>query len=184
MSELDTRLRGASVFGEVLSIDDTGEAQTITVRTHDNVERSGVEVVSIHGLATNAGDGASCLLIAIGGDQAHLVALPLMGIGTRFGNLPKGGVALYDDAGNHLALTADGNGTLALAALLRIVTQTLSIEAQAGSTVHGPVTFMDPVIFKQGVTFAGAVTLQSGASITGDLHVSGAITGASFNGHG
>lgn len=175
-------MRGGTVMGEVLAIDDTGEAQTITVRTHENVERSGVEVASIHGLATNPGDGSSCVLLAIGGDQAHLIALPLMGIGTRFGGVPKGGVVLYDDAGNHLALTADGNGTLALAALFRVVAQTVSIEAQAGSTLHGPVTFTDAVTFQQPVVFQQGVSFGAGANITGDLHVSGAITGATVNG--
>lgn len=162
MSELETTLRGAVVLGEVQSIDDAGEAQTITVQTHAGVVRSGVEVASIHGLAT--------------GDQGHLVALPLMGFGTRFGGVPAGGVALYDDAGNHLAFTADGNATLAAAGLLRLVVQTLSIEAQGGTTVHGPVTFTDPVTFAQGATFQADVTVQ------GNLRVSGAITGATVNG--
>lgn len=176
MSELETTLRGAVVLGEVQSIDDAGEAQTITVQTHAGVVRSGVEVASIHGLATNPGTGASCVLLAIGGDQGHLVALPLMGFGTRFGGVPAGGVALYDDAGNHLAFTADGNATLAAAGLLRLVVQTLSIEAQGGTTVHGPVTFTDPVTFAQGATFQADVTVQ------GTLRVSGAITGATVNG--
>ncbi len=176
MREVIEQSRGTIVLGEVQSIDDTGEAQTISVQTHDGVLRSGVEVASIHGLATNPGDGAACILLAIGDDQAHLVALPLMGIGTRFGRVPKGGVVLYDAAGNHLAFTADGNATLAAAALLRLVVQTLSIEAQAGSTVHGPVTFTDPVTFQAGVTFQADVT------INGALHVAGAATAASFNG--
>jgi hypothetical protein len=127
IDELITHARGTIVLGDVQSIDDTGEAQTISVQTHDGVLRSGVEVASIHGLASNPGDGAACILLAIGGDQAHLVALPLMGFGTRFGNLPKGGVALYDDAGNYLKFTADGDATLAAAALLRLAVQTLSI---------------------------------------------------------
>ncbi len=177
VDEIIHQSRGTVVFGEVRSIDDTGEAQTISVQTHDGVLRSGVEVASIHGFGTNPGDGAACILLAIGDDQAHLVALPLMGMGTRFGSLPKGGVVLYDDAGNHLKFTADGNATLAAAALLRLVVQTLSIEAQAGTTVHGPVTFTDAVTFQAGVTFQADVT------IGGALHVGGAVTGASFNGH-
>lgn len=177
MSELETAARGSIVLGEVLSIDDTGEAQTVTVRTHQDVVRAGVEVASIHGLATNPGNDATCILLAIGGDQGHLIALPLMGFATRFGKLPAGGAALHDDAGNHLVLTGDGNATLAAAALLRLVVQTLSIEAQGGSTVHGPVTFTDPVTFAAGVTFGADVT------IAGALHVAGPVTGASFNGH-
>ncbi len=178
MSEFETAFRGAAVLGEVLGIDDTGEAQTVTVRTHEDVVRTGVEVASIHGLASNPGNGSTCILLAIGGDQGHLVALPLMGIGTRFGKLRPGAAALYDDAGNHLVFTADGNATLAAAALLRLVVQSLSIEAQAGTTVHGPVTFTDPVTFAAGVTFGADVT------IAGALHVTGPVTGASFNGHG
>lgn len=176
MSEIEAAVRGAAVLGEVLAIDDGGEAQTITVRTHQDVVRSGVEVLSIHGLASNPGDGATCLLLAVGGDQGHLVALPLMGFSTRFGALPAGGVALYDDAGNHIAFTADGRVTVAAAALLRLFVQTLSIEAQGGTTVHGPVTFTDPVTFAADVRFQGNVTIQ------GSLAVAGAITGASFNG--
>lgn len=168
--------RGSIVRGQVIEIDDTGEVQTVTVQTHDGVVRSGVEVASVHGMSSHAGEGAWCLLLAVGDDQAHLVALPLMGTGTRFGNLPKGGAVLYDDAGNYLLLSADGNGTLVVASLMRMVMQTLSIEAQAGSTIHGPVTFTDAVTFQAGVTFQGDVT------IGGALHVAGAVTGATFNG--
>lgn len=182
-NEIIDHARGVGIFGEVLEIDDTGEAQTITVQTHDGITRSGVEVASIHGHASNPGVGASCLLLAIGGDQAHLVALPLMGIGTRFGGLPPGGAALYDDAGNFLKFTADGNGTLTTAALLRLVVQSLSIEAQAGSTIHDPVTFTDAVTFQAGVIFQAGVTFQSDVTIQGALHVGGPVTGASFNGH-
>lgn len=177
IGEIIDAARGSIVYGDVLSIDDTGEVQTITVQTHDGVTRSGVEVASIHGHGSNPGVGATCILLAIGGDQGHLIALPLMGNGSRWGSLPAGGGVLYDDAGNHLVFPADGNGTLAVAGLMRMVMQTLSIEAQSGSTIHGPVTFTDAVMFQAGVTFQGDVTVQ------GALHVTGAVTGASFNGH-
>lgn len=176
MSELFHRMNGQAVRGLVLAVDDTGEAQTITVQTHDDVVRSDVEVLSIHGLATNPGTGATAMLFAVGGDQGHLVSLPLQDFGARFGGLPPGGVTLHDDAGNRLTFPADGTGQLFTAALMRMMVQELLVQAQAGTTFRGPVTFEDAVTFKAAATF------QQDVSIAGALHVAGPVTGASFNG--
>ena len=177
LHETATQMRGLVSQGVVQSIDDTGEAQTVTVETHEGVIRSDVPVLSIHGLASNPGEGATCLLLAVGGDQGNLVALPLQGFGTRFGGLPAGGAGICDDAGNRLVFPADGSGLIATAGQLRLLVQTLLIEAAGGGTIHGPMTFTDAVTFQADVTF------QANVTIGGSLHVTGPVTGASFNGH-
>lgn len=76
--------------GLVLSIDDTGQVQTATVRTTDGAIYSGIEVYQPFGAASvPPGDGAIALLFAVGGDPANMVAL-LANPSIRFGGqLPR-----------------------------------------------------------------------------------------------
>lgn len=182
MRELEQRGRGGVVQGLVLSVDDTGEAQTITVETHDGVVRSGIPVMGIHGLASHPSDGALCVLLAIEGDQSNMVAMPLSLPGARLGGMPSGSAALHDDAGNRLQFPGDGTAQLATADLLTLLVQSLMVQAQGGTTFRGPVVFEDAVTFQAAVTFQDQVTLQKGlavqgdATVSGSLHVSGAFT--------
>lgn len=170
MNEDAMKARGAAVLGVVLSVDDDGAAQTLTVQTHDGVIRSGVEVMSLHGLATNPGQDATALLIAVEGDQGHYVAIPCSLFGTRFGRMPAGGAALYDHGGNRLVFPGDGTGQLLTAGLMRMLVQSLLVQTQAGATFRGPVVFEDAVEFKSDVTMRG--NLHVGGNIT----LGGAVT--------
>ena len=165
-----SRNRGAVVRGVVLSVDDSGPVQVITVQTHQGVVRSGVEVASIHGLASNPGVGAEALLLAIEGDQGAYVALPLSLFGVRLGNTPTGGQGLYDSAGNRIVLPGNGTGNVMTAGLFSMLVQSLVVSAPGGVTFQWPVTFQGPVTFEKDVTMQG------------NLHVAGAITGATING--
>lgn len=178
----EMRPRGAIVKGVVRAVDDSGVAQTLTVETHPDIVRTGIEVMSTHGLASHVSEGAEVLLLAIEGDEGHYVALPPALFPTRFGGLPPGGAALYDDAGNRLVFPADGSGLLTVAGLLRLMGQTMRFEAPGGARFEHPVTFGAEVTFEGPVTFQGGVHMQGTATIDGDLHVGGAITGASVNG--
>lgn len=154
------RFRAGSVLGIVQSVDDSGEAQTLTVQTHDGVVRQGIEVMSIHGLASTPLPGAIVLLHAIEGDQTHYVAAPASLFGYRFGAVPGGGVALADAAGNRLAFPADGTGTLTVAALLTLMAQTMAVNVQGAATFTcGLVEFAGDVVFKGNVTIDGNLTV-------------------------
>lgn len=188
MEEMEQRGRGGIVQGLVLSVDDTGEAQTVSVETHDGVVRSGIPVMGIHGLASHPSDGAICILLAVEGDQSNMVALPLSLPGARLGGLAAGAAALHDDAGNRIMFAGDGTGQIATADLMTMMVQALMVQAQGGATFRGPVrfedpvTFVGPVTFEAAVTFKGHVDMQAGmqvegdATVSGSLHVSGSFT--------
>lgn len=175
--ELPMQLRGATVQGVVLAVDDAGDEQTCTVRTHDGVERSGVPVAQAHGVYSNAGAGGLVLLLAVEGDQSNLVALPIGRPDARFGNLPEGGVALCDSAGNRLVFPADGGGELLVAALLRLWAGTLLVQTQGGTTIRGPVTFEDPVTFRAGATFLADVAIGGNLQVGGSITAAGTVNG-------
>lgn len=103
-------LRGGIARGAVAGTADDGQAQTVDVETHEGVLRAGVEVMQVYGLASRppAGPGAIALLLAIGGDQGDMVALPIGVPSLRFGNLAPGETVLHDDFGNRVHIKAGG----------------------------------------------------------------------------
>lgn len=101
-------LRGQAVRGLVVSVRDGGIAQTVDVETHDGVIRSGVEVLQPFGVASRAPDGAITVVIAMGGDEGDMLALPPGCPGVRFGALQPGETVLYDADGNRVHLRAGG----------------------------------------------------------------------------
>lgn len=165
------QLRGAVVQGVVLAVDDGGDEQTVTVRTHEGVERSGIPVAQPHGHYSNGGAGGLVLLLAIEGDQGNLIALPIGLPEARFGNLPPGGAATSDDAGNRIVFPGNGTGDLVVAKLLRLWAESMLLQAAGGLTVRGPVTFEEDVV------------ISGDVRINGNLHVGGSITtGGTVNG--
>lgn len=140
-------LRGLIVRAEVRGVADAGETQAIVAETHEGIVRSGVEVLSPFGLASVPPAGGITLLLAVGGDQGDMVALPLACPSARFGGLAAGETVLHDAAGNRLHFRNGGLVELHAAA---------SISVKAGGT--------EMVVAEDGVT------------ITGDLTVTGQIS--------
>lgn len=95
-------LRGLAVRAVVQGIADAGEVQTVVVETHDGVVRSDVEVLGQFGLSSVPPEGAIAVLLALGGDQGDMVALPLPCPSARFGGLQPGETVLHDAAGNRM----------------------------------------------------------------------------------
>jgi phage gp45-like len=108
-------LRGLAVRGLVHRVDDASAAQRLDVETHEGVVRSGVEVLQPYGLASAPAAGGLTVVIALGGDQGDLVALPMAQPASRMGGLAPGQTALYDDTGSRVLLGADGKVTIAAA---------------------------------------------------------------------
>lgn len=103
-------LRGLVTRGVVRAVSDGGQAQTVDVETHEGVVRAGVEVLLPYGFASRVpeGPGATVLLLAVGGDPADLVALPVACPSIRFGQQAPGEAVLHDDFGNRVQIRAGG----------------------------------------------------------------------------
>lgn len=112
-------LRGQVVRAVVHSINDGGGSQALTVETHQGVIRTGVEVLQPYGLASKPAAGGLTVLLAIGGDQGDMVALPAAG-GARLG-VEDGEAALYTDEGTRVHLRGGGLVEVAAATSVEVV---------------------------------------------------------------
>ena len=141
IEEMIGDLRSIIVQGVVLSVRDTGQAQTIDVQTHDGVIRSGIEVMQISGFASKpAAAGALVTLLAVGADPGHLVALPISHPGSRFGNLADGEAVLYGADGARVAIRAGGVIEILAGSQVIIRAPNVVVTATAGVTITGDVT--------------------------------------------
>lgn len=104
MDRLFMAVRALFVRAVVRSIDDTGAEQMLTVQSHYGRVRSGVPVHQPFGFASYAPlDGAVTPVVAVGGDQADLMALPPANPSrARFGRLGEGDSVLYDACGQRI----------------------------------------------------------------------------------
>jgi len=141
-------LRGLVVRAEVRGTGDAGEMQTVEAETHDGILRSGIEVLQPFGVASRPpAAGAIAVLLAVGGDQGDMVALPLACPSARYGDLAAGETVVHDAAGNRLHFRAGGLVEIAASTSLKV-------------TVGGTELLVN----------------ASGVTITGNLVVSGNIS--------
>jgi phage baseplate assembly protein V len=153
-------LRGLAVRGLVHRVDDGGAAQRLDIETHEGVVRSGVEVLQPYGLASAPAAGGLTVVLALGGDQGDLVALPMAQPAARMGGLGPGQVALYDDTGTRVGLTADGKlGVLAAAEVTVTVGGTVFKVTPAGVQITGNLV-VDGDISATGTVSDGAGNLR------------------------
>jgi phage gp45-like len=144
-------LRGQLVRAVVHSINDTGGSQALVVETHEGVIRTGVEVLQPYGLASKPAAGGLTVLLAIGGDQGDMVALPAAG-GARLG-VEDGEAALYTDEGTRVHLRGGGLVEIAAAA---------SVEVVVGGT-------------RLRVTASG-IEITGNLSVTGNINATGNVS--------
>jgi phage baseplate assembly protein V len=125
------RLRGAVVRGAIVTVDDQAQAQTVSAETHEGALRTGVEVMQTFGVASRppAGPGGVVLLLAVGGDQGDLVALPPSCTSVRFGRLEPGETVIYDADGNRVHLRAGGIVEVHAATRIRLVAPEVEVVA-------------------------------------------------------
>jgi phage gp45-like len=135
--EIYSDLRGLANMGHVISVSDSGQMQTVTVRTGDGVERADVQVWTVFGIASvPPTKGAICLLFALGADPANLAALPIAAPAARLGGLKPGEAALYSQGGSRFSALSGGILEAWAAALVRILAQQVLITAPEGLTVN------------------------------------------------
>jgi phage gp45-like len=97
--------RGATVLGVVQAVNDAGQAQTVDVKTHEGIVRAGIEVLQPFGFAgAPPAVGAICLLLAVGGDPGHMVALPVAAPGGRYGGQAAGEATMYGSDGTRVSI--------------------------------------------------------------------------------
>ncbi|RXT52924.1 hypothetical protein B6S44_19485 [Bosea sp. Tri-44] len=101
--------RGVVARAAVRSTNDKGGSQTATVEVHRHVERTDVEVLGVSGVSTRPPAGGEAIVLAVGGDQGDLVALPLQAPGNRMGGLEEGEVAVHNLKGDRVHVKKDGS---------------------------------------------------------------------------
>lgn len=166
-------MRGQVVRAVVHSINDSGGSQALTVETHEGVVRSGVEVLQPYGLASKPAAGGLTVLLAIGGDQGDMVALPAAG-GARLG-VEDGEAALYTDEGTRVHLRAGGLVEVAAATSVEVVVGgTKLLVSAAGVEITGDLTV-------SGSLTSGPLTVSGGASVTGNISATGTVSDGGGN---
>ena len=176
MSETIMEARAAIVRGLVVSVDDSGPMQTVTVQTANGMTRSGIEVWQFAGLATApVVAGSAVLLFAVGGDPGDMIALPPITPATRFGALAPGETTLYNSAdGSRISFRS--GGVCELRAYTSIWVDSDAVTVQAAGAVN--------VVAGTGATIqapnvsvaASAIQLGGSTTVTGDLSVAGTIS--------
>lgn len=153
-----------AVRGLVTAVRDGGATQVVDVETHEGVVRSGVEVMQQYGVTSRARAGALVVLVAIGGDQGDMVAMPVANPSDRMAGLGDGEVALHDAAGNRLHLRAGGVVELRGAASVLVVVGGTELEVMPGG-----VRILGDVTVTGSVTASGDVS-AGGTSLQGHVH--------------
>lgn len=136
--EIVMYLRGLMARGLVLGTNDGGASQRINVTTHQGITRQRVEVLQPYGLATHPPAGAMTVVLAIGGDQGDMVALPIASPANRFGQLAPGEVVIYDAAGSRVALRA--GGIVEIHAATRVLIKAPEVRIEGNLVVTGDVS--------------------------------------------
>lgn len=136
--------RAHLVLGTVLSVNDGGAVQTVTVRTHTGFVRSDLEVLQPFGFASMPPlDGAIVALLAIGGDPGHYMALPVAAPSRRFGGQAPGEAAMYAYDGTRVAVRSGGRVEVWGATSVTIHTKDVAITASGTVTVTAPHTVVN-----------------------------------------
>ncbi|MTW19355.1 hypothetical protein GJ689_24490 [Rhodoplanes serenus] len=131
MRDIVHMLRGLIARAVVRGSDDTKATQLVDVTVREGHDRTAVEVLQPFGLASRPPAGGLTIVLAVGGDQGDLVALPIGAPGARLGHLAEGEAALYGADGSRVHIKQDGS---------------IEITAHKGVTVktpHGEVTIAE-----------------------------------------
>lgn len=108
MDDIHDQMRGLTTRGVVVAVHDDGQVQMVDVQTHAGVIRQGVEVMTPYGLISHPpAEGSIVALLAMGGDQGDMVALPAGRPASRFAAF-ESEVGLCDAQGNRVHLRQGG----------------------------------------------------------------------------
>ncbi|MFA7416124.1 MAG: phage baseplate assembly protein [Rhizobium sp.] len=157
--ETADKVRGMVRRATIKNVKDDGETQTASVEVADGIWRDDVEIMQPYGMAGHPPeDGGLVLLLAVGGDEGDLVALPASNPSKRMGKLSPGDAGIYNEAGDKVILTKAG-----------------VIEVAAGASVHVVVGGVSFTVSGDGVDFTGGYVRHNGKDI-GDTHRHGGVT--------
>lgn len=120
--DLTHAVRGLIARAVVRASADGGASQLVDVTVREGHERTAVEVLQPFGLAARAPAGALAVVLAVGGDQGDLVALPLAAPGARLGDLQAGEAALYGADGSRVHVKAGGIIEISAATAVHVTT--------------------------------------------------------------
>ena len=152
------KVRGMVRRATIKNLKDDGETQTASVEVADGVWRDDIEIMQPYGMAGHPPeDGALVLLLAVGGDEGDLVAMPASNPSKRMGKLSPGDAGIYNESGDRIILTKAG-----------------VIEVAAGVSVHVVVGGTSFTVSAAGVDFTGGYVRHNGKDI-GDTHKHGGV---------
>lgn len=101
-------LRGLVTRAVVRATNDGRATQLVGLTVADGHNRTEVEVLQPFGFASHAPPGGLAIVLAVGGDQGDLVALPVASPGARLGGLKAGEAAIYGADGSRVHIKQDG----------------------------------------------------------------------------
>lgn len=155
--------------GVVVSIDDTGPAQMVTVQTSAGAIHT-AEVIQPYGCATVPPvNGCEAVVLGVGGDPANMVAL-LINPARRFGGMAIGETVLYGSGGSRVAIRS--GGTIQVLGFAAVTTDAPLVSITAATSV----TITAPDIALNGtVTVTGQVNVTGAITTTGTIHAGGGI---------
>lgn len=187
--EIAGDLRGVVQWGIVQAVHDDGQAQTVDVETHDGFLRAGVEVMQPHGFASAAeAAGSICVLVAVGGDPANLVALPVGRPASRLGGLAAGDAAVYAGDGSRVHVMASGTVEVTGASLVIVNAPTIEANASVSAVVTAPtITLTGHVVVDGNLSVTGTadgaggtLTINSNIQVDGGVSATGNVSAAHF----
>lgn len=159
-------VRGMITLGVVMAVDDTGQAQTVSVKTAAGAIRAGVEVLMPFGLSTLPPlDGAICLLFAVGADPANLRALPIGNPSARYGAQNTGESTLYAQDGTRVSARQGGALELWGGNTIAATTKTATVNATDEVIFNSPNVQVTEAL-KVGNGATGTFTAESGQTVT------------------
>lgn len=114
-------IRGVVARAVVRASRDDRATQLVDVTVREGHERTAVEVLQPFGFASRPADGL-VVLLAVGGDQSDLVALPVAAPGARLGHLELGEAAIYGADASRVHVKRDGTVDVRAATAVDIAT--------------------------------------------------------------
>lgn len=167
--------------GRVTLVDDTGQVQRLQARLSQRELLDKLPRVGEYGLQSNPPAGTDLVVVFLGGDRSNGVVVGTNSQTYRVRNLASGEVALSDDKGLSIYLSAegikvDGGGKPVDVSNATSVTVTADdIVLNGRVTVNGPTVLNGPITQTAG---AGGDTT---ATLLGPLNVAGEVTTAGIN---